>query len=234
MNWNDFSRLRARRPTSARESDRAARRGSIAAAVQRLAGLDVPDAGEQALVHDRDLDRQARALEPRVQLADVDAVDQRIGAERAELGEVVEARAGDEAEAAEHPQVGVVEARAVVEVDLEAREAGWGRAGAAEQPLAGHPEVRPDADRPRARRERDEQVLADAPDVLDARAGQSAASARADAGRRMRAAPAPARTPRTRRPLAHRRRLRAATSTSGSSGIGHLLPKGPCNTQYIL
>ena len=106
---------------------------------------------------------------------DVDPVGERVGTERGDLGERVEARAGDQPEAPEHPAVDVAEARATDEVELDAR-GGWRRIlPRAPQPLSGHPQVRPDAERgatPAARRERQEEVLADPPHALEARAGQ--------------------------------------------------------------
>src|SRR4051794_8949319 len=59
------------------------------------------------------------------------------------------------------------------------------------------------------------------------RAPTSDCRARADAGRKMRAPARSAWTAATRCPRAHRRRLRAASSTSGSSGMGSpLRPTG--------
>ena len=56
-----------------------------AGAEQPLARLDVADPGQQRLIEDRHLDRQPRAREPLAQPVDVDAVVQRIGAERRDV-----------------------------------------------------------------------------------------------------------------------------------------------------
>ena len=62
-----------------------------------------------ALVDDRHLDRQPRAREPVDQPIDVDAVIQRIGPERRDVRQRLEARVGDQPEAAEQAEVRVVQ-----------------------------------------------------------------------------------------------------------------------------
>ena len=122
-----------------------------AGAEQSLARLDVADPGQQRLIEDHHLDRQSRAREPARQPVDVDAVRERIRPERRDVRQRIEAGAGDDAEAPEQAQVRVVQARAVIEIDAHAREPRAGVAGPPVQPLPGHPEMRPNADRRAAR-----------------------------------------------------------------------------------
>ena len=97
---------------------------------------------------------------------------------------------------------------------------GAGLARAAVQPLPRHPEVRPDA---RSGPPPWASPASAAGSSRAARPPRTRARERAERPRPRRAArcgpPAVGATPRTSRPTAQRRRLRAATSTSGSSGM---------------
>ena len=141
------------------------------------------------------------------------------GPSACDVGQRLKARPGHQAKASEHPQVRVVQAGAVVELDAHAREARRRLPGAAVQPLPRHPEVRPDATgAPSGPGQRDQQVLAAPPHGLEPRPRERAQRPRRRRTQDAGGLPVGAR-PRTLRPSAQRRRLRAATSTSGSSGM---------------
>src|SRR6266498_896515 len=141
-----------------------------ARAEERLRRLDVPDPGQDPLVHDPDLHGQPGAGERLSEACPVDAALERIVAERGHLPHRLEARPRNDAQASEEAVVVEVEDRAVVEVDPRTREAGGGIALGAAEPLPGHAEVGEEAERLPLALERDEQVLADAPDLAEPRA----------------------------------------------------------------
>lgn len=67
--------------------------------------MDVADAGEHRLIEQRDFDRPRAARELVVEGARVDAVEERVGAEGADLGQLGEGRPFVDGELAQLPQL---------------------------------------------------------------------------------------------------------------------------------
>jgi hypothetical protein len=140
---------------------RAARRRDRRAE-QRLARVDVADAGNALLVQERRLDRPAAARVERAQALAVDALGHRVDAlaGRPKRQLLVRARS-DPGEQPESPRVHVRQRRAVLKsqqhVRVSGERAGRARVGRVETKLPRHAQVR---DEPRPASEVDEQELA--------------------------------------------------------------------------
>src|SRR6266568_7861320 len=134
----------------------------------------VPDAGEDALVHDPDLHGQARAAERLAERGGIDPLRERIRPERRHLRDLLEARARHDPQPAEEPEVREVEGGAVVEDEARAGEGRRRLRRSAAQPLSRHAEVGEDAERRAVLLERDEEVLPDPPALAEAGAGEGA------------------------------------------------------------
>src|SRR5581483_10543830 len=107
--------------------------------------MDVPEACEEGLVQQRNLDRPSGARE---QLAEIGGPRKRlpgVGAQRPQLGQLAERLRGKQPKAAEAPRIAEVYL-AAREPKAHLAETRLGRAGRAMHDLAGHPEVQVDAE----------------------------------------------------------------------------------------
>src|SRR5262249_57063866 len=84
---------------------------------QRLIGVDVADAADDRLVHDRRLERNAPPLQPPVQLLGGEPPRQRLGSDLLLLEEGGDLSVGQQRQACELTDVGEVKRGAIVEVE---------------------------------------------------------------------------------------------------------------------
>ena len=206
--------------------------GRQGGAVQRLAGIDIAETGDHALVEQRRFERGLATVETGSQVLGIEVVAQRL---RAEPGEELVVRCGRGVDQIHEPEaagIGVDDAGAVIEQECDVivnRRAG--RVGA----LAGLFVGLAQGQRPAARRvdgeaaahaemheqalaviEADQQIFRPPPDGLDAPAGQSAGKTVREGNAQI---PRFSSTFSIRRPSRAVSRPRRTVSTSGSSGM---------------